>query len=151
MTSHRSSTPTGAHGPGRGRRALHLARDRSAAAEARAFAQATLDSWHADAAVLHDALVVVSELVSNAIEHGGGDPVLELHRHGDRVLVRVSDDDPRVPRVQQFDLTARRGRGLMIVQAMAHRWGHEQDAGRKWVWAEMPLVTRSATADGSLV
>jgi two-component sensor histidine kinase len=130
---------------------LHLSRDRSAAAEARAFAQATLESWRADEAVLQDAIVVVSELVSNAVEHGGGDPVLELRRRGDRVVLRVSDDHPQPPQLRRLDRTATRGRGLLIVEAMVDRWGHEQDAGRKWVWAELSLTSPRSTADGSLV
>jgi len=146
MTSLRNSGAAG-----RGRRALHLARDRSAAAEARAFAQATLESWRAAEAVIGDALVVVSELVSNAVEHGGGDPVLELLRRGQRVMLRVSDDDPQPPRLQRLDVNAPRGRGLVIIEAMADRWGHELDAGRKWVWAELSLEAAKATASRSLV
>jgi anti-sigma regulatory factor (Ser/Thr protein kinase) len=151
MTSQRVSFPaTAAQAAARGRGRLRLPRGRAAAADARTFVRAVLAAWQADTLALQDAVVVASELVSNAVQHGGGDPVLELVRREDRVLVRVGDEQSGMPRRQPHDPAAPRGRGLLIVEAMALAWGHERDAGRTWVWAELRL-DRARIPDGSLV
>jgi anti-sigma regulatory factor (Ser/Thr protein kinase) len=151
MTSQRVFFPaTAAQAAARGRGRLRLSDGRTAAAEARTFVRAVLGAWQADALALQDAVVVASELASNAVQHGGGDPVLELLRRDDRVVVRVGDEQSGLPRRQPHDPSASRGRGLLIVEAMAQAWGHERDAGRTWVWAELRL-DRARVPDGSLV
>ncbi|MEW2152524.1 ATP-binding protein [Streptomyces albidoflavus] len=58
----------------------------------------------ADAAVL-----VVSELVTNALRHGGGTCTLDLTAHPDGIEVAVNDRSPRAPRMRTPDLTGRTG------------------------------------------
>ncbi|KOU60279.1 ATP-binding protein [Streptomyces sp. WM4235] len=78
----------------------------SAVAEARRAARAFLgsldpsvDAEHADSVVL-----VVSELVTNALRHGGGTYRLHLAAHPGTIEVAVDDSSPRMPRPRIPDL-----------------------------------------------
>jgi len=81
------------------------------------------------------AVLLASELVTNAVLHGRGEPIVEV-RGGDHTLwVGVHDPDSRLPQVQQIDSGALGGRGLHLVSALADAWGAEPipDDG-KVVW-----------------
>lgn len=54
-------------------------------------------------------LLVVSELATNALRHGGGRYTLELSAGPDSVTVAVSDPNPAAPRARPPDLTAGTG------------------------------------------
>ncbi|MFD9381311.1 ATP-binding protein [Streptomyces sp. NPDC059999] len=78
----------------------------SAVAEARQAARVfmgslmpSVDAEHADTVVL-----VVSELVTNALRHGGGTHTLHLTAHPDTIEVAVDDSSPRMPRMRTPDL-----------------------------------------------
>ncbi|WP_427920631.1 ATP-binding protein [Streptomyces sp. cg40] len=92
----------------------------------------------------------VSELVSNVIRHvGEGTPVrVWVARVGqvgpgdDRIRVEVTDPDPRALPVlldatTDTGLGAESGRGLMLLDAVALRWGVEQGVSGKVVWCEV--------------
>ncbi|MET9883346.1 ATP-binding protein [Streptomyces sp. NPDC006430] len=89
--------------------------------------------------------LVTAELASNAIRHGslpGRDFRLALLVLPDHFRIEVTDTRPeRLPPPvppQPADETS--GRGLLIVQAYADRWGHTaRDAYTKTVWAEVRL------------
>lgn len=93
------------------------------------------------------AALVTAELASNAVRHGslpGRDFRLALLLLPDRFRVEVTDTRPeRLPppvTSQPADETS--GRGLLIVQSYADRWGHTvRDAYTKTVWAEVRLRT----------
>ncbi|WP_234434241.1 ATP-binding protein [Streptomyces sp. NRRL F-5126] len=92
------------------------------------------------------ALLIVAELAANAATHGrvpGRDFRLVLRLHADGVL-RIEVTDTRgesLPEAQPPCADAESGRGLLLVDALAHRWGVTHDAfPRKTVWAELPLV-----------
>jgi anti-sigma regulatory factor (Ser/Thr protein kinase) len=87
------------------------------------------------------AALLTSELVTNAIKYGGSRAVLEAHTPGGVMRVSVRDDNPDLPAAgAPPDLTAENGRGLLLVQALAARWGVEDLAGDgKVVWFELDL------------
>ncbi|MFF1730777.1 ATP-binding protein [Streptomyces sp. NPDC058247] len=83
----------------------------------------------------------VSELLGNVIRHvGEGTPVrVRVARAGGAVIrVEVTDPDPRVLPVL-LDATGEdeSGRGLVLLDAVARRWGVEQGAASKTVWCEV--------------
>jgi len=83
-----------------------------------------------------DALVmIVNELVCNAIDHAR--TMCEVTVRHSRTLVRVlvTDDSPLPPRIPPHDVTAPRGRGLQMVKALASRWGWTARHHGKTVWA----------------
>ena len=78
-----------------------------------------------------DASAVVSELVTNAVRHGGGTIMLDLEAHGRDVTVSVSDGSSVVPRRREPDGTG--GLGLALIESLAVRWFVEPFEGGKRV------------------
>lgn len=83
------------------------------------------------------AQLLTSELVTNAVTHGG-DPVSMIVAYDDHVLrVDVRDSGPGVPQQARPAPMALNGRGLMIVAACAGAWGSEPLGGGKSVWFQL--------------
>jgi anti-sigma regulatory factor (Ser/Thr protein kinase) len=85
-----------------------------------------------------DAELVCCELVTNAVEHGGGAGTVRVEVMADgQVRVEVDDGDAAgVLTVGRSRLDASRGRGLMIVSSVA-RWGIRRSVSGKTVWATL--------------
>lgn len=89
-----------------------------------------------------DAVLVASELVTNAVVHSGGSPADTIHIRS--VLVRgevsISVHDPGLsgdtPHLRDTGVMEAGGRGLRIVARVARRWGCELDSGHR-VWVEL--------------
>ncbi|MGX7825047.1 ATP-binding protein [Actinokineospora sp. 24-640] len=122
---------------------LRLRPQPGAAASARYFTAAILESWCVDEETVQDVLLAVSELVSNAVEHGAGEVVLELElvSQVDRCLrVQVSDQGLGAnPVLVPLSPNTPRSRGLAIVAAVSTAWGHRGGDGGLAVWAEFAL------------
>lgn len=89
--------------------------------------------------LLDDAEVVVTELVSNAVRHAGGELVLNVAL-GKRFLhVSLRDGSPTPPRRRIPDAYRGGGRGLILIDALASGWGSTPVPGGKVVWATLPL------------
>ncbi|MEV5440203.1 SpoIIE family protein phosphatase [Streptomyces sp. NPDC052682] len=118
---------------------------------ARRFTARTLRSWRvgADADTV---LLVVSELVTNALVHTQGPVRLDLTLAADRLRVTVSDSSPRAPaKPVVVDWEATGGRGLLLVEAVSASWGSVPVGGGKQVWSELVLTTgagRGQDGDG---
>ncbi|MFE9451558.1 SpoIIE family protein phosphatase [Streptomyces sp. NPDC006739] len=81
---------------------------------------------------------IVSELVTNAIRHGGGPSRLRLIRH--RVLTcEVFDTNTGQPRPRHPRTLDEHGRGLYLIARLSRRWGSRSAADGKVVWAEQDL------------
>ncbi|MEU8579032.1 SpoIIE family protein phosphatase [Streptomyces asoensis] len=106
---------------------------------ARRFTARTLRRWKVPEAA--DAvLLVVSELVTNALVHTQGPVRLDLILRGDRVRVCVSDSSPRAPAKPVIvDWESTGGRGLLLVEAMSDSFGSVPVAGGKQVWSEIAV------------
>jgi anti-sigma regulatory factor (Ser/Thr protein kinase) len=85
-------------------------------------------------------LLCVSELVSNAIEHGRSPRHLQLVVTGRNVRIEVRDADPRRPAPQTVSALSLRGRGLQIVATASDRWGVESHSEGKIVWFEASVA-----------
>lgn len=113
----------------------------AARAARRAVAELVGDLLHPDE--LDGLLLATSELVTNAVEHGAPPIELVVERGPDRVRVVVKDGSPLRPRHGSPAVTDVRGRGMMIVDRLANRWGVEELAAGKAVWVEVELAGRS--------
>jgi anti-sigma regulatory factor (Ser/Thr protein kinase) len=83
------------------------------------------------------AVLLTSELVTNAITHGRSDARLRVVVHADCVRVEVTDDNSRHPVVRSQDADALDGRGLQMLEFVASAWGVRDEAYGKTVWFEV--------------
>lgn len=97
----------------------------------------------AEAAPIHDdAVLVASELVSNAVRHSGCMPEEEIEvvaqpiERGVRIEVADAGRSGDAPRLCRTDALQPGGLGLRLVAALAKRWGAERNDGLR-VWAEL--------------
>jgi anti-sigma regulatory factor (Ser/Thr protein kinase) len=109
-----------------------------AVTEARQLAQQTLAKV---GLVSEDVLMVVNELAANAVSHVRQKFVLSLSTTPEQVTVEVRDPSPVEPTVREPTDWAVGGRGMLLVSALARRWGVKQipDDG-KCVWAVVGLT-----------
>lgn len=116
-----------------------LPADLTSARLARQFVEQTLES-SPFAELLDTAQLLVSELVTNAVVHGGAEPRVDIHLDGTSVRFEVHDDDPTLPTAGEADILDESGRGLGLVEILAPRWGAEPTANGKIVWFEIDRV-----------
>lgn len=123
-------------------------------ATARGFVRDTLQGWGL-ADIVDDAVVLTSELVTNAVVHAGTAAEVLCLRDEDGVRVEVVDRYPeRELPVQETNPQPagpdrEGGRGLLLCAALATRWGVDYTASDKRVWfrldlPERPVGTRTA-------
>ncbi|MEU5434724.1 ATP-binding protein [Streptomyces sp. NPDC020719] len=113
------------------------------ARRARLLVSAALDAWGigelADAATL-----VVSELITNAINHTRCRVVcVRVQQKPDGVIrIGVADTSRDTPEMNRSGDDSEDGRGLALVAAASQRWGYDLHPWGKLVWAElrMPLT-----------
>lgn len=87
--------------------------------------------------VVEIAQLLTSELVTNALQHGGGDIAVEVARSDKTLRVSVDDESTNQPRRTSAGVDEIRGRGLMLVEALSSRWGILTRPNGKRVWFEL--------------
>ena len=114
---------------------LRLGGEPDAVPRARQLARRSLAGRPAD--VAHDAELVVSELMTNAVLHGA--PPFDVRIRGDgTVRVEVEDRGRNLPIMVTASADWMTGRGLALVRTLSSRWGVEAvDGAGKMVWAEL--------------
>jgi anti-sigma regulatory factor (Ser/Thr protein kinase) len=127
-----------------GQRELMLIPGPESVSTARDFTAATLRGWKLDGLV-EEAVIVASELVTNAIRHGmcwsatdedTAGVELAWQRQADRIVCVVTDCTSMPPVLEQADMSSESGRGLQVVSALAAAWGWVVLGAReKAVWA----------------
>lgn len=84
------------------------------------------------------AQLLVSELVTNAVRHSDSDVILLDIGFHDDLRVAVTDASPQVPQPGPSTSNDRDGRGLLLVDSLAKRWGVDRTSGNgKRVWFEL--------------
>jgi anti-sigma regulatory factor (Ser/Thr protein kinase) len=116
---------------------------------ARAAVEGALTKAGVDPAAVTDALLILSELVSNAIRHARTEYTVSASVADGTVRLEVFDRDTRPPALMGLDAESTSGRGLHIVAGLATDWGWntgESPGGvsGKVVWAEVSVNGRPA-------
>jgi anti-sigma regulatory factor (Ser/Thr protein kinase) len=96
---------------------------------------------------LADTLVLlISELVTNAVVHTGCPAVLRMLFGGPGVRVEVMDSSDRPPARRHTDGDATNGRGLELVDGLADRWGWQREGAGKRIWCEIDRDEKDRSA-----
>jgi anti-sigma regulatory factor (Ser/Thr protein kinase) len=110
----------------------------ASASHARELATAVCLEWGVEA-LRDDLALVVTELVANAIRHAKTDISLSLRLIGGGVRLEVRDGSVRPLRPRAAQESDEGGRGLLLVDALSHRYGVEAGPDGKRVWVELLL------------
>jgi len=118
-------------------------RPESAATARRRGRGVVVREWGLTPALTEDAVLLVSELVGNAVRHTGA-RVFGLRMRHRRGWIRIEVRDPSrglpcLMPVQDMDVS---GRGLFLVDALADRWGVDLLPRGKTTWFEMRVLDR---------
>ncbi|WP_282697627.1 ATP-binding protein [Streptomyces sp. CC208A] len=104
----------------------------------RRVAAGAMERWGGiPAAVADDAVLIVSELMTNAILHGGGVDAqkavgLRIEHTGNALLVEVTDGNSKPARLKTAGGTETGGRGLLLVTRLACDWGTHNENRTTW-------------------
>ncbi|MEU1519482.1 PAS domain S-box protein [Streptomyces sp. NPDC005811] len=115
-----------------------LAADPSSVPQGRAFLRRTLASWNC-ATRTDDALLLLSETLTNAVLHAEGPIGLHLHRTATDLTVEVGDRSPQLPQPRLAAEEEESGRGLILVRALAAGWGVRPTDEGKTTWFTLRL------------
>jgi anti-sigma regulatory factor (Ser/Thr protein kinase) len=117
--------------------ALVLPIDGRSVAAARTFLRKLLDGRQATPT--DDALLMISELVTNAVSHAHTLLRVMVSIADQTLRVEVHDDDLTLPVAPDLEHHATSGRGLRIIDHLADRWGIIPNTDGKTVWFELHL------------
>lgn len=128
-----------------GRARIVVPGDPSAVAFARNRVLAHVRSWGVPLGeeLCESVKLVASELITNAVVHGGGFATVGLYYADGRLLLVVHDGNTAEPRRGCASYEDESGRGLALVELLAARNGWEPTANGKKVWAEFDVLTEA--------
>lgn len=143
---------------------LEIRPDPAEVGRARRWARSRLagSGMDADESLAETVILLVSELVTNAVVHTGCPAVLRLVLPAEDpgeappgavppVRLEVADADCRapVPRCSDEDETG--GRGLALVDGLADRWGWTREGAGKRIWCELDRGVQTGTGGAAAV
>ncbi|MCS0635284.1 SpoIIE family protein phosphatase [Streptomyces sp. LP05-1] len=109
-------------------------------AAARGHLRDLLHDW-ADPEQVDSAVLMVSEMVTNVLVHTDGDALLVAEASGDhgkrRLRVEVADGSDELPHKRRPGEMASSGRGLILMELLAHSWGVDPRGEGKSIWFEL--------------
>ncbi|MET8470201.1 ATP-binding protein [Streptomyces sp. NPDC006422] len=125
---------------------LEIGTDPAEVGRARRWARSRLagSGLGGDDSLAETLILIVSELVTNAVVHTGRPAVLRMALPGGvqaacvgTVRVEVADISDRPPAPRQADGEETNGRGLALVDGLADRWGWRPEGAGKAIWCEI--------------
>lgn len=143
---------------GRQTRSVRLAALPSSVPWARRILRHMLREWQVES-MADPAALLVSELVTNAVEASAGRtgrdqgklPMIgfTIRLTATSLVLEVWDSSPLRPVPQEADVARDRGRGLLLIDALAGSWGHRAADGGKVVWCELAIPPASASTSAA--
>jgi PAS domain S-box-containing protein len=98
--------------------------------------------------LIEPALLLVSEIVTNALLHAGTEVDLAGRLDGDAVRFEVGDGSSHLPARRRYAPTAGTGRGLLMLESMVDDWGVTRRDDGKVVWFRISSAALDHAADG---
>ncbi|MEU9286380.1 ATP-binding protein [Streptomyces sp. NPDC048275] len=134
---------------------LEIRPDPAEVGRARRWARSRLagSGIEADEPLAETLILLVSELVTNAVVHTGCPAVLRLTLPGvpgetvGTVRLEVADSSACPPTPRHADGDETNGRGLELVDGLADRWGWNLEGAGKSIWCEVDRCTPGATTE----
>ncbi|MGP8299712.1 ATP-binding protein [Streptomyces inhibens] len=127
--------------------AYQLPSDQRSVGRARQMLRHQLQSWHVDSELDYMAELLLSELVTNAVnaQAAAAEEVgVRITLSASCLRLEVRDTSDELPVMNQAEEDEECGRGLVLVDALASGWGVDQDGIGKVVWAELAVSDASA-------
>ncbi|MGW3387440.1 ATP-binding protein [Streptomyces cinereoruber] len=89
--------------------------------------------------LVNKAELLLTELFTNALQHGSGPTVdVCVRRRGDRLRIAVDDHSTRGPLPRSKGLYEEHGRGLVLVDVLSDAWGISKDRTTTWCTLRLP-------------
>jgi anti-sigma regulatory factor (Ser/Thr protein kinase) len=126
---------------------LELPAEVASCSSARRFVQEALNQ--ATEELRADALLLVSELVANAVLHASGPLCLELLQKGSTYRIAVSDGSPTPPTAKGYRTDDATGRGVHLLDSLAAAWGCKRIGTGKVVWFDLPVPFDDSSPRGT--
>ena len=117
-------------------RELAVQPDPEAIGEVRSFVAEVCREWGLETSS-DTAVLLASELATNAVRYARTPVIVWLGRRPDRIVLSVEDASPESAVRRSAGSLDEGGRGLQIVDALAQRWGEKEVPRGKLVWAEL--------------
>ncbi|EST31695.1 ATP-binding protein [Streptomyces niveus] len=115
-----------------------VAPDRVRVAQIRRITMAFMRLWDVPAPLAEDVQLAVSELVTNAVEHGCGSVGLRMRHTGSELSVEVTDENPAPARLRAAEDDDVCGRGLLLVALLSKEWGVSDNGRTTWCTFLLP-------------
>ncbi|QFQ97257.1 ATP-binding protein [Streptomyces phaeolivaceus] len=106
--------------------------------QARRITRAFLRLWNVNGELAENIVLAVSELVTNAVEHGTGDVGLRIQYPDGELRIEVTDDNPAPAELRHADDEELSGRGLFLIAVLARTWGVSDDGRTTWCVFRVP-------------
>ncbi len=119
--------------------------ERQSPRRARRLAASELRRWGHDEELVNEAILVLSELASNAVIHAGSPFTISVQSHDSLLRIAVRDRCPSPATTNgERGLVVRAPHGLAVIQALSTQWGVQDTPDGKIVWAELRVAVGSA-------
>jgi anti-sigma regulatory factor (Ser/Thr protein kinase) len=126
----------------------HFPATAEAPQSARAFLRTALQTWKLDGFGEVTELLT-DELVANVVRHVGSPVTLRATSEGATLRIEVDDPSTDVPVLQHPETHDASGRGILLVDALATKWGTDVHDDGKTVWFEIDVSTATREVHGS--
>ncbi|MGW2027649.1 ATP-binding protein [Streptomyces decoyicus] len=117
---------------------VSFAPDKTRVRHMRTITTAFLRKWHMGDPLADYIVLAVSELVTNAVQHGNGKIGLRVRYAAGELRIEVSDGNPKPAELRSADDDDESGRGMFIVAFFSNDWGVSEDGTTTWAVFRVP-------------
>ncbi|MEV5338339.1 ATP-binding protein [Streptomyces sp. NPDC052676] len=118
--------------------AVAFAPEKTRVSQMRKVVTAHMALWGVRGKLTDNVVSAVSELVTNAIQHGKGDVGLRVQCVDTELRIEVTDGNPAPAELHIADADDESGRGLFLVSRLARNWGVSEDGMTTWCTFHIP-------------